>query len=93
VKKFSIVTGIIGQLALMAGFWGYTSHTVGLCFGGVGLGLVHFYTMEIDFKGVLQVRPFAYLAVALPLVAIFMGAVPLLWDLCCSWELFSDCTK
>ena len=37
------------------------------------LGLGHFYSMEIDFKGVLQVRPYAYLpfGLAIPVLGYF----------------------
>ena len=37
------------------------------------LGVSHFYTMEIDFKGVLQVRPYAYLPFPLSAVVLFQN--------------------
>lgn len=58
VKQLSIALGVAGQLALSAGFWGYVSDDA-LVLGGSVLGLAHFYSMEIDYKGILQVRHFA----------------------------------
>ena len=55
VKQLSIALGVAGQLALSAGFWGYVSDDA-LVLGASVLGLAHFYSMEIDYKGVLQVR-------------------------------------
>jgi len=69
MKKLSIIMGTFGQLALSAGYWGYISMHA-LCYLGVGLGTVHFYTMEIDYKWVLQVRPYAYLPFALAVAAV-----------------------
>lgn len=69
MKKLSIILGTFGQLALSAGYWGYIGMRF-LCWLGVGLGTAHFYTMEIDYKWVLQVRPYAYLPFALALGAV-----------------------
>ena len=60
----------IGQLSLSLGYWHYIGRAM-LAFGGVGVGVAHFYTMEIDYKYVLQVRPFAFLPFPLALVAIY----------------------
>jgi len=60
MKQLSILLGSAGQLALASGHWGYIS-TANLILSGTILGISHFWTMEVDFKYVLQVRPFAYL--------------------------------
>ena len=69
MKKLSIILGSAGQVMLSAGYWGYVSVST-LCYLGVGLGTMHFYTMEIDYKWVLQVRPYAYLPFALAVAAV-----------------------
>ena len=69
VKKLSIALGVAGQLALSAGYWGYI-RTVTLVLTSTFLGLGHFYSMEIDYKGVLQVRPYAYLPFGVALLVI-----------------------
>merc|ERR1712224_761678 len=68
VKKISIVLGTLGQLVLSAGYLRYVS-TAMLCFGSLGLGVAHFYTMELDFRWILQVRPYALLPFPLTLLA------------------------
>ena len=73
IKKLSVALGVAGQAALIAGFWGYISYPA-LVLSGVTLGISHFYTMEIDYKGVLQVRPYAYLPFPLGgLVLYYLG--------------------
>ena len=71
LRLLSILFGTIGQCAISAVYFGYfpASNLSPVCVG-LFWGLLHFWTMEVDFKGVLQVRPFAYLAVALPAFAI-----------------------
>jgi hypothetical protein len=69
MKKLSILLGTAGQLALSAGYWGYIGVKF-LCWLGVGLGTAHFYSMEIDYKWVLQVRPYANLPFALAIGAV-----------------------
>jgi len=70
VKKLSIALGAVGQLALSAGYWQHIGRAA-LALGGVGVGVAHFYTMEIDFKYVLQVRPYAFLPFPLAALAIW----------------------
>ena len=74
IKQISIALGMAGQLALSAGYWGYISNEA-LVLGSTVLGISHFYTMEIDHKGVLQVRPYAYLPfiMALPVLGNFIN--------------------
>ncbi len=76
VKQISVALGTAGQLALSAGYWGYISKEA-LVLGSTVLGVSHFYTMEIDYKGVLQVRPSAYLpfVLAIPVLGNFMKDV------------------
>lgn len=76
VKQISVALGTAGQLALSAGYWGYISKEA-LVLGSTVLGVSHFYTMEIDYKGVLQVRPYAYLpfVLAIPVLGNFMKDV------------------
>ena len=76
IKKISVVLGMAGQLALSAGFWGYISSEA-LVLSSTLLGLGHFYSMEIDYKGVLQVRPYAYLpfGLAIPVLGKFVWGI------------------
>jgi hypothetical protein len=60
MKKLSVFLGSLGQLALAAGYWGKISPSA-LLLSATTLSIGHFYTMEIDYKYQLQVRPFAYL--------------------------------
>lgn len=70
IKKISVFLAIAGQLVISGGVFGYFSYST-LLIGGVTLGMAHFWTMEVDYKYVLQVRPFAYLPFVLaPLVVI-----------------------
>ena len=69
IKKISIILGTLGQLILSGGYLQWLS-TAALCYGGLSLGIAHFYSMEIDFKWKLQVRPYAYLPFPLALAAI-----------------------
>ena len=73
VKKLSVALGVAGQLTLSAGYWGYISNEA-LILASTLLGLGHFYSMEIDYKGVLQVRPYAYLpfGLAVPVLGYFV---------------------
>lgn len=60
VKKISIIMGIGASSSLALGCFNLFSGTMlTLCTTVLGIG--HFYSMEIDYKCKLQVRPFAYL--------------------------------
>lgn len=60
MKRISVLLGSAASLALAAG--NFNQLTMGVMAASTtALGLAHFYTMEIDYKYVLQVRPFAYL--------------------------------
>jgi len=67
MKRLSIALGVLGQLAVSAGYWNQIPF-LALSSASTALGLAHFYTMEIDYKYVLQVRPFAYLPFPLGLL-------------------------
>lgn len=60
MKQLSLVLGAAGQVALTAGYFEQFSTAI-LAASTTALGVAHFYTMEIDYKYVLQVRPYAYL--------------------------------
>lgn len=70
LKQFSVVLGTLGQFTLMVGYYGYISyHFFALTIIIFGIG--HFWTMEVDHKFVLQVRPYAYLPFYLAGTAFF----------------------
>jgi hypothetical protein len=77
VKKLSITLGVLGQVSLVAGCFGMAPGSlITLAFASsISLGTAHFYSMEIDFKKRLQVRPFALLP--FPLAAAVVSV--LLW--------------
>lgn len=70
IKRLSVLLGFAGQIALSAGYWGYISADA-LLLSAVGLGISHFWTMEVDYKYILQVRPYAYLPFPLSMAAIY----------------------
>eukprot|EP01036_Dinobryon_divergens_P022413 gene22413-30665_t len=70
IKRLSIALGSLGNLALVAGFFG-TISSEALILTGTALGISHFWTMEVDYKYKLQVRPYAYLP--FPLAAAVLG--------------------
>lgn len=69
IKQLSVALGSAGQMTIAAGYYGYLSAQA-LMWGGVLLSLAHFWTMEVDYKYVLQVRPFAYLPFLLGAVVV-----------------------
>lgn len=71
IKQLSIVLGSAGQLALSAGYWGFISEPM-LVLTSAVLGIGHFWTMEIDYKYVLQVRPYAYLPFPLAIASLYL---------------------
>ena len=68
-RQFSNVTGLMAELALYAWAFSYLD-IFGTCYLSLVLGIAHFYTMEIDFKYVLGVRPYAYLPFPLALIGL-----------------------
>ena len=75
IKKMSIVYGILANLAVIASLMGWISSFKAANLLCVGLGMAHFYFMEIDNKFVLQVRPFALLTFPLAFVALGNGLI------------------
>lgn len=69
IKQASIAFGVAGQLTLVAGFYGYISYAA-FAYAASVLSVAHFWTMEVDYKYVLQVRPYAYLPFPLAIAAI-----------------------
>jgi len=69
VKKISIIAGSFAQQAQMHGVV-FNSGSLLAFAVAITMGTIHFYSMEIDFKGILQVRPFAYLPFPLALAAV-----------------------
>ena len=68
-KQISIFTGAIAMSAIYA--WVFEMTTVQVCCHlSMVFGIIHFYTMEIDYKFILQVRPYAYLPFVTAAVAI-----------------------
>jgi hypothetical protein len=73
IKKISIALGVGGQLAISAGFMKKISSEA-LVLSATLLGVGHFWTMEVDYKYKLQVRPYAYFP--------FVLAIPALMSVC-----------
>lgn len=78
IKQLSIAFGSFGQLALATGYYGYIPFS-SLLLSTTTLGIAHFWTMEIDYKYKLQVRPYAYLP--FPLAGLVL------------WFYYNDKTK
>lgn len=60
MKRISIACGSAAQVALSLGYWEQFSE-VALALSATVFGVAHFWTMEVDYKYALQVRPYAYL--------------------------------
>lgn len=69
-----MITGIAGQIALSLGYFNIIDYST-LLISATVLGIVHFWTMEVDFKYKLQVRPFAYLPFPLAALALVLWAI------------------
>ena len=70
IKTLSFFLGSAGQLALAAGYWGKISSDM-LVGAVTTLSIAHFWTMEVDYKYKLQVRPYAYLPFPLAAWALY----------------------
>ena len=68
IKKLSILLGIAATTANFLEAAG-TTRSASVALASVALGFAHFYSMEVDYKLKLQVRPFAYAAVLVPVLA------------------------
>ena len=68
IKKFSVVMGVFAELVLFATWFNLITSVMIAGSSIIGLSIIHFYSMEVDQKLVLQVRPFALLVFPLALV-------------------------
>lgn len=71
-KKVSIIVGLMAQLILSLGYFSYITSQM-LAALGITLGMFHFYAMEIDYKFVLRVRPYAYIVFPLAALGLLYG--------------------
>ena len=69
IKKLSVALGMAGQVAISAGVLQYISPAT-TAVSATLLGIGHFWTMEVDYKWKLQVRPYAYLPFILAIPAL-----------------------
>lgn len=79
IKQISIALGVGGQIAISAGYMKYISNEA-LVIGATLFGIGHFWTMEVDYKYKLQVRPYAYFpfVLAIPaLMSVFSTSQPI----------------
>lgn len=70
MKKLSIIMGVVAQVLVSAGYFDYGGWT-SLFLAIPILGIAHFYTMEIDYKWSLKVRPYGMLPFVLLPIVIF----------------------
>jgi len=74
IKILSIVFGGLGQMSLSLGFFGMISYSSLVPFATI-LGIAHFWTMEVDYKYRLQVRPYAYIVFPIAIYTLVQLAV------------------
>ena len=72
-RKLSIICSVISSIILETWLLGYVDWTPLVINSFLSLSVIHFYTMEIDFRGKLHVRPFGFLAFIVPILAIAMS--------------------
>ena len=65
-----MILGFIGEIAVIATLFDYIVVFKTACLLIVGMSVAHFYSMEVDIKLVLQVRPWALLCFPLAFAAI-----------------------
>ena len=75
IKKISIILGVLAELSLIAVFYDYLGGFAASGIVIITLSVAHFYTMEIDQKLVLQVRPYALLTFPLALAGLINAAL------------------
>lgn len=68
-RKISVLCGMASSLIVNAWLFEYYPMTTPSIISALGLSTMHFYLMEVDFKGALAVRPFGYLAFLVPLLS------------------------
>jgi hypothetical protein len=70
IKKCSVLLGAVSLGALLFGYFNYISVPT-VVLSVTTLSVSHFWTMEVDYKYRLQVRPYAYLVFPLAALALF----------------------
>jgi hypothetical protein len=70
IKQLSLLLGLSGQIVISVGCFGSISRNTLVAFATT-FSLAHFWAMEVDYRYVLQVRPFAYLPFPLGLWIIY----------------------
>ena len=74
IKKFAIIFGMFAEFSLIATWLGLLTSVAVAGVMVIGFSVIHFYTMEVDQKLELQVRPFALLTFPLALAG-FVNAI------------------
>ena len=69
-RKFSIISSVMCSIILEAWFLGYVDMSPAVSLMFLSLGVAHFYSMEVDFRGKLHVRPFGFLAFIASFISI-----------------------
>ncbi len=75
LKPLSVLLGALGHVLLNYSFFGQVNDTA-LAIGTTVLSMAHFWTMEVDYKYKLQVRPYAYLPFPLAGYTIYRALFP-----------------
>ncbi|GBG32064.1 Hypothetical Protein FCC1311_082892 [Hondaea fermentalgiana] len=68
-RKVSVLTGMAAAGILDAWLLGFMPMSYGSAISALTLGTLHFYFMEVTYNGSLAVRPFGFLAFAVPIVS------------------------
>jgi hypothetical protein len=70
-----VLLGTAGHLLLSYSFFGEVNEKV-LAIGTTAFSVAHFWTMEVDYKYQLQVRPYAYLPFPLAAYTLYRAFFP-----------------
>lgn len=73
IKKLSVVFGIVANCVLLSGYMSYIPYSK-LAFFGLAFSVLHFYTMEMDHKYILRVRPYGFIVFPASLAGVLYGA-------------------
>jgi hypothetical protein len=60
IKKLSVALGGQANFALIAGYFGFIPQSIAMAASTL-LGIGHFWTMEVDYKYNLKIRPYAFI--------------------------------
>ena len=69
-RKASVLCGVAATAVIEAWALGFAAVTPASAAAALSLSSLHFYLMEVDYKGALAVRPFGFLAFAAPAAAV-----------------------